>query len=182
MFAAESICLSFGAKWSISLNDFLTRAESVSLNIQISSDKIDFNISRIRVRRGLKWRLRLKFHEWGSHKEHASERCVYEWNLFFFIRLKKHKKISREATQRNRQRNNQQIVHNRGVGVTSCFFSVADFAASWNPTNSLFKYFIKRLFRFMTDGNLFTKSREKTHARINNAIFWMIFRQRKWRK
>lgn len=35
----------------------------------------------------------------------------------------KKKKISREATERNRQRNNQQIVHNRGVGVTSCFFS-----------------------------------------------------------
>lgn len=99
--------------------------------------------------------------------------------LFSSSLNKKTKKISREATQRNRQRNNQQIVHNRGVGVKSCFLLACE--ASWNQTKISTKTsFSKRRFQFIhfRKKKIFSSKSAKTEPRINYAMadFWDILK------
>lgn len=63
---------------------------------------------------------------------------VYEWNLFsLFRRKKKDSKIKPQSDPTTKQtKNNQQIVHNRSVGVTSFFFISR---SQLEPNKSLWK-------------------------------------------
>lgn len=55
----------------------------------------------------------------------TKNQAMFMNETFFLLLLRiRQKKISREATDSNRQRNIQQIFHNRGVGVSS-FISLA---------------------------------------------------------
>lgn len=108
-------------QFSLNVARWLT---TISLNIQISVIKIDFNISHTRVVAGC-----ISFFFWGgcrassfmneAHKKTPA--CDVLWMKPFFS-LQTKQKISREATRANRQRNNQQIFHNRRCRCLRVFF------------------------------------------------------------
>ena len=113
----------FGAKWSISLNDpifWVTHTPHWIFKFLVI--KSDFDVLRLDKKKRPR-EDRFEFHEWGSAHKTAPEMFMNETFFSVFPRLEKKTLISREASQANRQRNNQQIVRNRWCRCHKFFFT-----------------------------------------------------------